>query len=206
MDYKSLLDLPLETLVVLAAGYFGYRIAYVGRDRTHRAIDTLFLCVVFGFTAKLGGVISEYWSENEIWKAAASVCTALVVSAIWRGWVAGWTARLLRQLNISYTDGHANTFETISTSTKERVTQLVVRRRDGTKLMSNNLVQFADKPFGPCLLGQDGSVGMYITDFAQTPKSGWEEIDPAEGGHCIAFTYIPADCIAEVELRYLTTS
>ncbi len=32
--------MPYQTLAILIDGYFAYRFAYVGRDSTHRTIDT----------------------------------------------------------------------------------------------------------------------------------------------------------------------
>ena len=44
---ENLLQLPYQTLAILIAGYLSYRLAYTGRDTTHRTLDTLAIALVF---------------------------------------------------------------------------------------------------------------------------------------------------------------
>ncbi len=37
---------------MLVAGYLGYRLAWTGKDETHRAVDVVFLSLVFGLIAR----------------------------------------------------------------------------------------------------------------------------------------------------------
>ena len=46
---QALLALPIDTLALLAGGYLAYRLAYIGRDKTHSTIDVLFIVTAFAF-------------------------------------------------------------------------------------------------------------------------------------------------------------
>ncbi len=202
MQIQPLLDLPLETLVVFAAGYTGYRIAYTGRSRAHKSIDTLFLSSVFGFIAKLGGTIAEGFTENDVVNACLSVTLSVLVAVIWRKWGADMSTQVLRYFKISYTHVHTNTIETICSSNEIPMIQLVVRKKGGERLMSHPLSRFSCKPFGPCLFGHDGSVGLYVTDYKKCIIDEWEEINPERNVDTIDLTYIPADLVEEIEVTF----
>lgn len=57
-EIQSILDLPVGTIAVLAAGYIGYRIAYQGKDHGHKSVDVLFISMVFAFVARLASIFS----------------------------------------------------------------------------------------------------------------------------------------------------
>ena len=62
--FENLLQLPYQTLAILVAGYLSYRLAYTGRDTTHRTLDTLAIALVFAFVAQaasVGLLILYHW-------------------------------------------------------------------------------------------------------------------------------------------------
>lgn len=69
--------------------------------------------------------------------------------------------------------------------------------------MSERLGDFEKAPLGPCLLGQDGSVALYVTD-AMAKDGDWEKREPFDSEHAdwgYVLTYIPANQISEIRLR-----
>jgi hypothetical protein len=198
-ELNLLLDLPSRTLVLIAAGYLGYRLAYVGRDFRHRPIDILFKVAVFAFVAKLTTLLCEALSPptgvglmHEFLISVVSVGCAIGAAALWRGWLELRWFHLMRTLSITFADGTLGAWESISTRTKT-VREVIVRKKDGTSLWCCNPSAFASRPFGPCLLGEDGSVALYATHFRRG-EGEWTEIEDHS-----RLTYIPAGEISEIE-------
>ncbi len=89
----------------------------------------------------------------------------------------------------------------IRLNTKYSVSQVVVRKVDGSQFMCDDMHQFSGSPHGPMLYGEDGSVGLYVTDFRRNPDDEWIETDPKEKDWGDFFTIIPASQISDVKLR-----
>ena len=201
-DAQTLLDLPVGTITALASGYLSYRLAYAGKDAKHKATDTAFLSLVFGLVAKL--VFDGM--ENAGCPILAAVVIALVcsllVSAVWRKWGQKCVFKFLRNTKISSHDNLQSAWESVISDDGITLTQIVVRRTDGFTVMCNDLHAFEGTKTGPCYLGQDGSVALYVTH--QRDKDGeWEDltddIDIVGSGQLI--TVIPADQVASAYLR-----
>lgn len=204
-DVEALLDLPLATLAVLVSGYLGYRIAYIGKDSTHKAVDIAFITLSFGLVAKL--VFSQaiypipYASAN----AVLALTATLVAASIWRGWGDSAAKKVLRAARVSFSDGHSSAWDTIRLSTKDRPTQLVVRKTDGSQVMCERLETHAKMPHGPCIYGPDGSVAIYVTQYRPASGGNWIKTSFADEVYGVALTYIPAQQIDEIEIRNLFT-
>ena len=198
-EVERMLTLPLPTLVVLAAGYMGYRLAYVGRDATHGALDTAFLSLVFAALAQ--GIMTAAPLPSS--GAMATALTATLGAAlVWRRWGDGMVQKLLRRTGFSISDRHVTAWDSLRTNPDLRPTQIMVELKDGKTLMCDRLSDFDARPTNACRLGADGSVAMYVTDVFRPGSEDWEKcspIDPAWGG---LITYIPAGEIALLEVRY----
>lgn len=203
---KSLLSLPVETLVVLAAGYLGYKIAFTSLTKSHKPIDIVFISLAFGLVAQIVFSLSEdclaLWKlkNTEYTSAIVAVFSSVVAAAIWRKWGAGSLATVLRAGNVSFSDGTQTAWDAIRVSTVLRPTQLTVRKTNGKQLMCDNLHIYADKPFGPCSYGEDGSISMYVTAVRASSEDDWQDIDPVIEEYGVALTYIPANQISEIEV------
>lgn len=115
MDYiQELLGLPVEVLFVLAAGYLSYRLAYTGKDATHKTIDVIFLVFVYAFVARLvAGLVGAALSDTGLSAPYVQICAGLIgmfltlcVAAYWRKWGKLLVFELLRYLKISCADRH----------------------------------------------------------------------------------------------------
>lgn len=203
-EVQLLLDLPFETLAVLAAGYLSYRLAYTGRDAAHATVDVVFLVMVFAVIAKAAGLALVALMPA----LALPVCYAVALgfavaaAAIWRRW-SHWVARVLRRLGISTSDRQGNAWGTFLAEENKSVTSLVVRKKNGETVMSESLSDFENVLCGPCVLGEDGSVALYVTDFRSAHEAEWEETDPRDSAWGPALTFIPASEIAWVRIRTL---
>ena len=204
-----MLALPVQTLSVLAAGYMSYRLAYTGKDADHKATDTIFMVFVFAFVAKLSGDLVRIIGDTFALPATArdttailiGVVTALIASAIWRKWGESGVRKILRKSNISHADRTQTAWQAMIAKEHLDHNSLVVRKKDGSMVMSERLHDFNDLPFGSRILGSDGSVALYVTHKWRNAEHGWEERDPHENGDFGAeVTYIPASEISEVSI------
>lgn len=197
----SLLNLPFATLSALGAGYLAYRLAFVGRDGAHGAVDAVFITTVFAALAKLP---SLYPSSSPVSAAIVGLIAALASAAVWRKFGATFVYEQLRRARISEHDRGRNVWESMLARDLPPPAQLRVKLKDGTDLMCDRLADFNDAPMGPCLLGPDGSLAFYVTA-TRKPGEQWtnadaDTLDPHWGR---AITFIPAAEIARTRIRYL---
>lgn len=197
-NIQTLLVLPLDTLAILVAGYLGYRLAYTGKDSKHSTIDTVFLSLVYALIAK--AVLSLPLPVPELPKVAIAIIVALVTAALWRRWGEHWVFRLLRWAGISTSDRHVTAWDSLRMKSGFEPRTLMLRLRDGRRLMCGDLGRFLGFEAGPCLLGSDGSVALFVTDQSDAGSSDWQarEISAEEFG--TEMTYVPADQIAEIKV------
>ncbi|WP_417606504.1 hypothetical protein [Primorskyibacter flagellatus] len=213
---ENLLQLPYQTLAILVAGYLSYRLAYTGRDPTHKTLDTLAIALVFAFVAQAAsaGFLTFYnWkypapsgSELPLWlgysASVGGIVVALLAAGAWRklnNKALPWT---LRKLRISSADRYHAAWESVIANEDSGPSSITIVKKDGAKLMSEKLADFENAPFGPAILGSDGSVAIYVTHFKDVDAEDWEsnEVDYADWGPEI--TVIPASEIAEIRIRH----
>lgn len=208
-DIQSLLDLPYETLALLASGYLAYRLAYVGKDAAHSSVDVVFLTVVFAFVAKQTTVSVDLlmWSTHQtpggIFASLAGMVSALISAAVWRRSLQEFVYAALRKVKVSDHDGQPNVWRSMMARTLQPPARLVVVLKNGSSLMCNQLAMFKDAPMGPCLFGQDGSVAMYVTDIRRPADQDWTEVealDPNRPDWGYEMSFIPADEIARIDV------
>lgn len=202
-NVASLLDLPTETLIALAGGYVGYRIWSTGKDGTHGAMDVAFGSLVFAMICRLGAAGLAAADAPEAIQAAAGMVVAVVAAAGWRKWGERLMSGVLRRIGISISDRHVTAWDPLRVNPNLRPSQIIVRRKDGTQLMCDQLERFAAFPAGPCRFGADGSVALYVTDTLSPGDQDWEPQDvtgPDDWGNLM--TYVPAVEVAQLMVRY----
>jgi hypothetical protein len=198
----DVLNLPLDTIAVLAAGYLGYRLAYIGKDAGHSSVDVVFLSLVYALSAKL--VLQTAPLLPQIPLPAVlllAIAAAMLVAAIWRKWGEHRVAKALHHLGVSQSDRHNSAWDSILANDNLGLTTLVVRKTDGSSVRSWPLADFAKERLGPCILGQDGSVALFVTHFRTASDPTWIDDDPRTGQSGVAMTFIPATQISEIEFN-----
>ncbi len=213
---EKLLQLPYQTLAILVAGYLSYRLAYTGRDTTHRTLDTLAIALVFAFVAQ-GATAALLILYNRLFPIPTSgelplsagygasvvgITVALSIAAIWRRVSVSAVPEILRSAGISSADRNTAAWETVINREDSGPSQITVVKKDGTCVQCERLDDFNKAPFGPMILGQDGSVAMYVTDHRVSGSDEWEKIDPTHGDWGPEITIIPAGEISEVRIRH----
>lgn len=214
-NLEKLLQLPYQTLAILVGGYLAYRLAYTGRDSTHRTIDTAAIALVFAFVAQaasaglLVAYATAYQSETgefPLWVgygvSIGGIVITLFAAGVWRQVSVESVPDMLRGAGISSADRNVAAWETIINRENSGPSSITVVKKDGTILMCGKLSDFAKAPFGPMVLGQDGSIALYVTSSRAKGSEEWVDADPYYEDWGPEITIIPAGEVSEVRIRH----
>jgi hypothetical protein len=180
-------------------------------------LDTLAIALVFAFISQAASalLLAIYlaWDPTPrdavtlpLWAGYAAsvggIMAALVVAAIWRRVSVNSLPEILRGAGISSSDRNTAAWETVINREDSGPSQITVVKKDGVTLQCERLADFKKAPFGPMILGQDGSVALYVTDYRGKESGEWEKIDPYHRDWGPELTIIPAGEISEVRIRH----
>lgn len=198
----EILKLPFAIQVALGSGFMAYMIAYAGIRQHHGATDGAFRSIAFGLIAT---AVLTWAPAYRIWTPIAAVVATLLAGVLWRWKLMAIIQSLLRTTSISWSDDIPTAWLSVTAlRTDLRLSQIAVDLENGRVLTCDDTRPFGDSPFGPCTLGLDGSVAMYVTA-ERRPDGEWidsaDVFDPVDGAR---LTYLPASSIKRVELRYWT--
>lgn len=199
---ENLLNQPWSTVLLFVGGYISYHIANTGIRDHHKTIDITFSTLVFGFfSVFLYETLTRVLSIRIDVASLAAVFGAILIGAFWRLRGREWYQFLLRKTNVSESDDIPSAWLALFDQTKYDWTQISVKTKDNKWLYCKDMRLFIDKPNGPCTLGPNGDVLMYVTG---TGAEDGEEVDipevvdPHWGDN---ITYIPASEIKLVDIR-----
>ncbi len=208
-ELGALIGLPFAAQLALGGGYVGYLVACGHMRARHSAIDVALLSLAFGLVAvgvdrALAGVAprlgASAWVMGYLGPAIAVVAT-VAAAALWKRAGVFWWRRLARALRVSFDDGETTLWSTLVAETRFDFTQVTVRTRSGRVLHSQELHDFADQPFGPCIFGADGAIGLYVTEVT-TADGTAHPVAPVEANGA-RLTIVPADEVAELDIRLM---
>ncbi|WP_457650975.1 hypothetical protein [Profundibacter sp.] len=200
-NIDSLLSLPIDTLVLLAAGYLGYRLAFTGKDREHKTTDVIFISAAFAAIAKAVMMICVVVGSPAAGLFLAAPAS-LLVAIIWRRWVSEKVFGILKDKQIMTHDRTETAWQSLIARDGNVVRQIVVHRTDGTSYMCDDFFPFKDVAPSPLILGMDGSVVFPVSHWRDAGKEEWTEerdVVSKEWGNLL--TYVPADQIKSIEMR-----
>ncbi|MDX6612602.1 MAG: hypothetical protein QOD75_1788 [Blastocatellia bacterium] len=199
----DLLALPWQIQLSLASGYAAYALAYSGIRAHHKTIDVAFATLVFGLVATV--VLNVLvWSGrlDTISASAIAFFSTIIVGLAWRKYLRFFVRNLLRILRVSHADDIPSAWVSLSEKPEFDVSQVSVKLKDGTWLRCDNTSQFAKAPFGPCVLGGNGDVILYLTH-EKPPNTDAKSlntvIDDVWGDR---LTYVPASQISMINIRH----
>ena len=200
----QLVNLPWQTQVVIIGGYVGYIIAYTGRRASHSAIDIAAISLCFGGVGLLAlhfalRDIPPTKPSRELIAGVFAVVTPVIAGVIWRAKLRQVSEVLVRKISGSEEDGLSTAWDTLIQEHGLTYSQINIRLKDGRELESYQMAPFNDLPGGPCALGGDGSIALYVTHITEGGERREARNMIDDDGARI--TYIPADQIAEVDFR-----
>lgn len=197
LDTKWLLA-AWQLQVALASGYTAYMVAYTGVRGHHQAIDTTFRAIAFGLIAT--AVLLTLSGYPPLAVIPTAFFTTIGVGMLWRRWGMRLWTRLLRALDLTWGDDTPSAWFRMISEQDHYVTQLIVYTKDGRRLRCMDTRPFASAPLGPCVLGTNGDVVLYVTDLSDEKgdRTLAHVIDPVHGAMA---TYLPASEIRQVAIR-----
>ena len=198
----AVLKHPWAVQVALASGYAAYILSFTGLRDNHKAIDTAFSTLVFSLIATAILALTASFKEPIISGSAAFMAT-LIVGLVWRKYVRAWARGFLRATNISWSDEAPSALAGVVTSTKYGITQVAVLLDDGTWLRCDDAAAFSNAPFGPCQIGPNGDIALYLTHEEPAGGPAKELVSVRSQAWGDRLTYVPASRVRKVTLRQL---
>ncbi len=213
---KDVIDLPWQTQVVFVSGYLGYAIAYAGRRAAHSNLDAAAIILTFGAIA-LGflAIPSDFFWKTlfkakketqqlslliDFAKVGLGLSTTIIASVFWRRKLRVAINKRLSKWADHNEDGLSTGWSSIIQEPKMNFSTLVVTKKNGEIYESYPLGRFENWPNGACVLGTDGSVGLYVTSITAIDGSV-THLSKTEDSDGFLMTFIPKEEISEVDLR-----
>lgn len=202
---KEVIELSWQTQAVIVGGYLAYVVSYSGRRSTHRTLDAILIILCFGSLglmsmAFLTKKIPDSFQYKDLCLGISAVGCSLFGAILWRLKIRDLAIGFAKKLSKSDEDGLSTAWETVTQTQSLTYSQINVLTKDGKTLESYLMGDFNDLPNGPCVLGGDGSIAMYVTHITDSDGSRREakNLQDDDGAR---MTLIPADQIAEVDFR-----
>lgn len=199
MDDK-LLNLPWEIQLALGSGYAAYMLAYLGIRGHHKPIDIAFRAIAFGLVAT--AMLKLLPVRFGFWRIAAAAIAPLIAGLLWRKWFSEWLRWVARLINHSWSDETPSAWHRVTQqNSRFAYSQLSIQLDDDSRLYCCDLRDFADAPFGPCLIGPDGDVALYVTHKCDRDGEIEAVTDVRDPQHGDELTWVPASRIRKVRVR-----
>ena len=205
-EFLTLTSAPWTTVLTFASGYAGYFIAHLGLRDHHQAMDQVFRVLLYGFWGLFAYVALRTYCGFDILSASAvGFAVSSALGGGWRMWGEKRFTKFLHDNNISHSDDLRSAWLAIpNVSRGLAMTEFGVVLTDGTSLLCNDLWRFRDQPNGPCVLGNNGDVLIYVTHIGRRNAAGNMDYSAKEdvmGTDGAKMTYIPRDQIARITMR-----
>ncbi|MEM6678855.1 MAG: hypothetical protein AAF675_13400 [Pseudomonadota bacterium] len=198
----QILTLSLDLQILLASGVLGYFIAFSGYRRDHRTLEQVAFVLIFA--APAGFVLSQVTiveaAPAPVLTIGLALLSSIVLGIFWRLGAPSFRRVVERNLLIGWDDTLPSAWQSM-TMVRNNATQITVLLNDGSAVHCDDLSRFADQPNGPCLLGFDGSIALYITHVAEPDSESFSENDPLDPTFGAKMTFIPAGDIRRVHYR-----
>lgn len=211
MSLVDLASLPFELMIVLAAGYVGYRIASGSTDRAPRPLDATFQVLVFASPAWLAlTLVSEQAGLESgataelLASMASALLGAIAVAMLWRRFLMRISVGLLRWTRVSQENYAGGAWENLIHRTDLRWDYVTVFLRSGYILESDLNRVPKNLPFSVCELDNDGNILLYVTSFDRpdgTDENPGDEAFMNSRGYA-QVTYVPASEILRIEVSF----
>ncbi|MCY0094600.1 hypothetical protein [Hoeflea ulvae] len=194
----------LQLQVAFGAGYIGYLAANAGLRDHHKQLDIAFITIAFGLVATMPFLFIQP-RFGTVFAVLAAFLASATAGALWRKVFRDLIRKAFSRAALSYVDDDPSVLTTFFRDTKHHVTQALVVLDDGTELMCADTGSFADAPFGPVVMGADGSIALCVTDVYKKvkddqihkPQSSVREVNWG-----VNYSIVPASSIRQIDLRY----
>ncbi len=108
--------------------------------------------------------------------------------------------KIIKAVSKSEEDGLGSAWNSVIQTQGLKYSQICVTLKNGTVYESFGLGDFNDFHNGPCILGSDGSVALYVTHITD-PGAEIRKVEDVENDYGQRMTIVPAAEVAEVDVR-----
>ena len=188
---------PWQIQVALGSGYAAYMAAYTGIRAHHQGVDVTFRAIAFGLIATV--VLMLVPIDRPVTAIVAAFGATLGAGLCWRRFGMHCWERSLRGGDISWGDDTPSAWVRMISDQRHYVSQISVLTKDDRWLRCDDTERFRDAPLGPCVLGTNGDIILYLTHVKDA--EGTREVQVLDEYHGARSTYIPVDEIRQVNIR-----
>lgn len=196
----NLLSLPAQIQIAAASGYAAYMTASIGIRAHHTTTQTAFTAAAYGLiaTAVLASAPDE---TNPIAVGVLAFVLTVFAGMFWRKIGCRVWFGLLSFLGVSRADDTPSAWMALHERADSYLTQIAIELDDGTWLYCDDTTKFAKAPQGPCVLGANGDIGMYLTHQKRQGAERTAVLTTRDARWGDRLTWIPASRIRRVSLR-----
>ncbi|WP_155935204.1 hypothetical protein [Methylobacterium sp. 10] len=198
----ALLGLSWQIQLAVASGYAAYLLCYVGIRAKHSTVDVTFLSLIFGLIASASLYIAQQ-HMNVVAAGATAFFLTCGCGLLWRRFFRSLLRKLLRKWNVSWSDDSPTTLALMLSETHSSLSQISIQLEDGSWLICNDLQSFKKSPFGPCLIGQDGDMAIYLTHTISKDGVEREVKNVKDADYGDRITFVPASKIKMINFRHI---
>lgn len=198
--FEDIITLPLEIQFPFATGYTAYLLAFSGIRSAHKAVDTIFIILIFSSIATLFFAALEGYGP--VFAGASSFVGTCISSVFWRRVLRFRVRYFMRNLDISWANDDPSALATLCDDTQHEVTQVAVRLNNGSWLRCDDTSAFNDAPYAPFLVSPSGDLALYLTHEDTPDGNSRESLTTVDELYGARLTYVPASNISEINLRH----
>lgn len=198
----EILKLSWQVQLAVASGYAAYILSFSGIREHHKTIDVGFATLVFSLIVTLALWLLQPLPLPVPVQAAIAFVATIAAGLIWRALGRQSLRSVLRACNISWADDDPSAWAALLSNSSTYVSQIAVLLDDGTWLRCDDTTLFRDAPFGPCRLGQNGDLALYLTHEELPEKQARELKTVRDPNYGDRITYVPAARVRRVTIRF----
>lgn len=163
----------------------------------------LFASVIYSKAIEIG---EHGGLKGEVWGGILAFFGAAFVGGLWRKIGRPIYSFALRKSGLSFSNDDPSALATLFADTKHDVGQIAVRLDDGRWLRCDDTRPFASCPFGPCVIGPEGDVALYLTHVDESDGTSRPQTTVLDQKYGDRIVYVPASRITEITMRHIKRS
>ena len=197
----KLINLPWQIQLALGSGYASYLLSYTGIREHHKTADKTFLTLSFGLIAT--GTLAVLNSHlGFVLSGSIAFLLSCGSGIFWRKYGRVLFSSIIRRGDLSWSNDDPSALASLLDDTRNNVSQIAVLTKDGDWLRCDDTDLFASSPFGPCKIGPNGDVALYMTHLQKKGEVEKKLNSTRDADFGDRMTYIPCDSIQRINFRF----
>lgn len=197
---EAVIALPWQVQLSLGAGYAAYMLAYMGIREHHKSSDVVFRSIIFGLVTLGVFALVPAWEAR--YQIGVAIGVTLLSGLVWRVVGIGLMRGTMRQFNISWADDRPSAWTAVAIeNASHTLSQISIELDDGTWFHCADTSMFGQSPYGPCTLGLNGDIALYVTSEEAPDGTVLDHPGTLNGDWGDRITFVPVGKIRRVAMR-----